>query len=309
MNKAIMPADFAQPAKDFLAYLQQIRFYSSHTTAAYRRDLTKLAISAQTRGLQNWQTVQADTVYQALQDARLAGLSAKSCQRLLSSWRSFFQYQQRHNLRQNNPVAGIQAPKAEKKLPKHLDTEQIKRLLDQAFDPSDPLQVRDQAMLELTYSSGLRLAELASLQVTDIDLPDQTLRVTGKGNKTRQVPMGSKACQALNNWLKQRHLLIKGPTQALFLSQRGQAITPRAIQQRMDKAATKLGVKLHPHMLRHSFASHMLQSSGDLRAVQEMLGHADISTTQVYTHLDYQHLAQVYDQAHPRAHKQGKDDT
>ncbi|MDP6190215.1 MAG: tyrosine recombinase XerC [Gammaproteobacteria bacterium] len=305
MTKAIMPADFAQPAKDFLAYLKQIRFYSAHTTAAYERDLTKLALSAQARGLSDWQTVQTDTIYQALQDARLTGLSAKSCQRLLSSWRSFFQYQQRQNLRHNDPVTGVQAPKADKKLPKHLDTEQVKQLLDQAFDPSEPLQVRDQAMLELTYSSGLRLAELAGLQITDIDLPDQTLRVTGKGNKTRQIPMGSKACQALKNWLKQRHLLVKGPSQALFLSQRGQAITPRAIQQRMDKAAAALGLKLHPHMLRHSFASHMLQSSGDLRAVQEMLGHADISTTQVYTHLDYQHLAQVYDQAHPRAHKQG----
>jgi len=305
MTKAIMPADFAQPAKDFLAYLKQIRFYSAHTTAAYERDLTKLALSAHARGLSDWQTVQTDTIYQALQDARLAGLSAKSCQRLLSSWRSFFQYQQRQNLRHNDPVTGVQAPKANKKLPKHLDTEQVKQLLDQTFDPSEPLQVRDQAMLELTYSSGLRLAELAGLLITDIDLPDQTLRVTGKGNKTRQIPMGSKACQALKNWLKQRHLLVKGPSQALFLSQRGQAITPRAIQQRMDKAAAALGLKLHPHMLRHSFASHMLQSSGDLRAVQEMLGHADISTTQVYTHLDYQHLAQVYDQAHPRAHKQG----
>ena len=305
MTKAIMPADFVQPTKDFLAYLKQIRFYSAHTTAAYERDLTKLALSAHARGLSDWQTVQTDTIYQALQDARLAGLSAKSCQRLLSSWRSFFQYQQRQNLRHNDPVTGVQAPKANKKLPKHLDTEQVKQLLDQTFDPSEPLQVRDQAMLELTYSSGLRLAELAGLLITDIDLPDQTLRVTGKGNKTRQIPMGSKACQALKNWLKQRHLLVKGPSQALFLSQRGQAITPRAIQQRMDKAAAALGLKLHPHMLRHSFASHMLQSSGDLRAVQEMLGHADISTTQVYTHLDYQHLAQVYDQAHPRAHKQG----
>lgn len=309
MSKVIMPAEFAQPAMDFLAYLQQIRFYSSHTTAAYQRDLTKLAISAYDRGLKGWPAVQSDTIYQALQDARLDGLSANSCQRLLSSWRSFFQYQQRNHLRDNNPVAGIQAPKAEKKLPKHLDTEEVKLLLDQAFDHSDPLQVRDQAMLELTYSSGLRLAELANLQVSDIDLADKTLRVTGKGNKTRQLPMGSKACAAINQWLKQRHLLVKNPIQTLFLSQHGRAITPRAIQQRMDKAASALGLKLHPHMLRHSFASHMLQSSGDLRAVQEILGHADISTTQVYTHLDYQHLAQVYDQAHPRAHKQTKDDT
>ena len=307
MARSEMPDVFALQATEFLEYLRQIRFYSEHTTQAYRRDLTKLALSAEERGLKDWQDVQTDTIRQALQDARLAGLGASSCQRLLSSWRSFFQHLQRQGQRKNNPVMGVQAPKASKKLPKHLDTEQIKQLLDQSFDVSDPLQARDQAMLELTYSSGLRLAELASLQITDLDLSDKSLRVTGKGNKTREVPMGGQACKALKIWLKQRHLLIKAPTQALFLSQHGRSISPRSIQLRMDKAAQSLGLKLHPHMLRHSFASHMLQSSGDLRAVQEMLGHADISTTQVYTHLDYQHLAQVYDQAHPRARKQGKD--
>jgi len=307
MARSKLPDCFSVQAMEFLDYLRQIRFYSAHTTDAYRRDLTKLALSAEEHGLKSWQDVQTDTIRQALQDARQAGLGASSCQRLLSSWRSFFQHLQRQGQRKNNPVTGVQAPKASKKLPKHLDTEQIKQLLDQNFDTSDPLQVRDQAMLELTYSSGLRLAELANLQITDLDLTDQTLRVTGKGNKTRQVPMGGQACKALNTWLKQRHLLIKTPTQALFLSQHGRSISPRSIQLRMDKAAQSLGHKLHPHMLRHSFASHLLQSSGDLRAVQEMLGHADISTTQVYTHLDYQHLAQVYDQAHPRARKQGKD--
>lgn len=307
MTRSEMPDSFTVQATEFLDYLRQIRFYSEHTTQAYRRDLTKLALSADTRGLKDWQDVQTDTIRQALQDARLAGLGASSCQRLLSSWRSFFQHLQRQGQRKNNPVTGVQAPKASKKLPKHLDTEQIKQLLDQSFDISDPLQARDQAMLELTYSSGLRLAELASLQITDLDLSDKSLRITGKGNKTREVPMGGQACKALKIWLKQRHLLIKAPTQALFLSQHGRSISPRSIQLRMGKAAQSLGLKLHPHMLRHSFASHMLQSSGDLRAVQEMLGHADISTTQVYTHLDYQHLAQVYDQAHPRARKQGKD--
>ncbi|HCH24927.1 MAG TPA: tyrosine recombinase XerC [Oceanospirillaceae bacterium] len=300
-----MSGCFSAQAIEFLDYLGRIRFYSTHTTNAYRRDLTKLALSAEDRGLTDWQDVQTDTIRQALQDARLAGLGASSCQRLLSSWRSFFQHLQRQGQRKNNPVTGVQAPKAGKKLPKHLDTEQIHKLLDQAFDTSDPLQVRDQAMLELTYSSGLRLAELANLQITDLDLTEQILRVTGKGNKTRQLPMGGQACKALKTWLKQRHLLIKTPTQAVFLSQHGRPISPRSIQLRMDKVAQNLGLKLHPHMLRHSFASHMLQSSGDLRAVQEMLGHADISTTQVYTHLDYQHLAQVYDQAHPRARKKG----
>ncbi len=303
MSIASLPKSFGQPAQDFLNYLHQVRFYSSHTIAAYSRDLCKLADSAQQRQLQDWQQIQTDTIRQALNDARLAGLSAKSTQRLLSSWRSFFTYQQRHHLRDNNPVIGVQAPKGDKKLPKHLDTEQVDHLLDQPIDQSDPLQVRDLAMLELTYSSGLRLSELAGLQLTDIDLQDGSLRVTGKGNKTRLLPLGSQARKALKNWLQQRHLLAKAGAQALFISQRGSSISPRSIQQRMAKMASHQGLKLHPHMLRHSFASHMLQSSGDLRAVQELLGHADISTTQVYTHLDYQHLAQVYDQAHPRARK------
>lgn len=307
MSIASLPKSFGQPAQDFLDYLHQVRRYSSHTVAAYGRDLRKLADSALQRQLHDWQQIQADTIRQGLNDARLAGLSPKSCQRLLSSWRSFFTYQQRHNLRDNNPVTGVQAPKADKKLPTHLDTEQVNHLLDQAIDQSDPLQVRDLAMLELTYSSGLRLSELAGLQLTDVDMKDASLRVTGKGNKTRLLPLGSKAKTAVQNWLKQRHLLIKNANQSLFVSQRGTSITPRSIQQRMAKMATQQGLKLHPHMLRHSFASHMLQSSGDLRAVQELLGHADISTTQVYTHLDYQHLAQVYDQAHPRARKNKSD--
>jgi integrase/recombinase XerC len=307
MSIASLPKSFGQPAQDFLDYLRQVRFYSNHTVAAYGRDLYKLADSAMQRQLNDWQQIQTDTIRQALNDARLAGLSPKSTQRLLSSWRSFFTYQQRHNLRDNNPVTGVQAPKADKKLPKHLDTEQIDHLLEQPIDQSDPLQVRDLAMLELTYSSGLRLSELAGLQLTDVDLQDASLRVTGKGNKTRLLPLGSKAKNAIQNWLKQRHLLTKGGNQSLFISQRGTSITPRSIQQRTAKMATHQGLKLHPHMLRHSFASHMLQSSGDLRAVQELLGHADISTTQVYTHLDYQHLAQVYDQAHPRARKNKSD--
>lgn len=303
MQKPLLPSVFNKPMIEFADYLQQVRFYSKHTAMAYQRDLSKLADSAISRDIANWQAVQADTVRQALNDARLAGLGAKSCQRLLSSWRSFFAHQQRHNLRASNPAVGIAAPKTDKKLPNYLDTDEVNFLLDTPIEPTDPLQVRDRAMLELTYSSGLRLSELANLQLTDVDVADQSVRVTGKGNKVRLLPLGTKAVEILRVWLTSRLLFDKQTTQALFLSQRGGALTPRAIQLRMAKTASLLGIKLHPHMLRHSFASHLLQSSGDLRAVQELLGHADISTTQVYTHLDYQHLAQVYDNAHPRAKK------
>ncbi len=303
MTHPTLPSVFHEPMIGFVAYLQQVRFYSKHTAMAYQSDLTKLARSAVARHITDWQAVQADTIRQALNDARLDGLGAKSCQRLLSSWRSFFAYQQRNNVRRSNPAVGIASPKTDKKLPSYLDTDEVHFLLDAPVDPMDPLQVRDRAMLELTYSSGLRLSELANLQLTDIDLADQSVRVTGKGNKVRLLPLGAKAVQALGLWLKSRLLLDKQATQALFISQRGGGLTPRTIQLRMAKTASILGIKLHPHMLRHSFASHLLQSSGDLRAVQELLGHADISTTQVYTHLDYQHLAAVYDKAHPRAKK------
>ena len=296
-------AAFKEPVDAFIDYQQQVRFYSKHTAMAYRRDLAKLIQSAESRNLSTWQEVQADTIRQALNDARLDGLGAKSCQRLLSTWRSFFAHQQRNGVRKTNPVIGIISPKSSKKLPSYLDTDEVTHLLDGSLDQSDPIQVRDRAMLELTYSSGLRLSELANLQLTDIDLADQSVRVTGKGNKVRLLPLGKQAMESLALWLKSRMQLDKQVSQALFISRRGHSISPRNIQLRMAKMASAMGLKLHPHMLRHSFASHILQSSGDLRAVQELLGHADISTTQVYTHLDYQHLARVYDSAHPRAKK------
>ena len=281
-------------------YLRQVRCYSFHTTVAYRRDLYKLAFTATGQGLQSWSQVGVDTVRNSLNDARLGGLSANSCRRMLSSWRNFYHYLLERGYSQCNPVIDVQAPKVCRTLPKHLDTEQIHQLfLRQHVNGS--LALRDRAMLEITYSSGLRLAELVGLKLTDVDLQDHVLQVTGKGNKVRRVPVGSKAIKALRKWLKERHLLIKQPNQALFLSQRGTPISPRSVQQRMRQVANSQGLQLNPHMLRHSCASHLLQSSGDLRAVQEFLGHADISTTQIYTHLNYQHLAQVYDQSHPRA--------
>ena len=224
---------------------------------------------------------------------------------MLSGWRGFFRYLARDHGYTHNPCTGLRAPKAKKILPNALSPDEASRLMQLPGD--DALAVRDRAIFELLYSSGLRLSELISLAPDDINFSDATVRVTGKGNKTRIVPVGSRALRALQDWLKPRTALIKAGSNALFVSRNGDRLTPRAIQYRMKSWALKLGLNadLYPHQLRHSFASHVLQSSGDLRAVQEMLGHASISTTQVYTHLDFQYLAKVYDAAHPRAKKRG----
>ena len=206
----------------------------------------------------------------------------------------------------HNPVQGVRAPKAKKKLPTTITAESLGDMLDSGA--ADPLEIRDLAMLELFYSSGLRLTELVNLNLAEFESGDRTLVVTGKGSKTRQLPVGKQAFAAVQNWLRVRTGLARPEEQALFVSRRGQRISPRTVQARVDRWARcrSLPQHLHPHMLRHSFASHLLESSGDLRAVQELLGHADISTTQIYTHLDFQHLARVYDDAHPRARKRGK---
>jgi integrase/recombinase XerC len=233
------------------------------------------------------------------------GLSGTSIQRLLSALRAFFDFLLREQRVADNPAIGIRAPKSPRRLPGTLDPDAVAQLLDGAETDADPfLAARDRAMFELLYSSGLRLAELVSLDLVAIDLRAAEVTVTGKGRKTRQVPVGSKALAAIGDWLPHRALALAGSDEgALFVSARGARITPRAVQQRLARAGIVKGVAqhLHPHLLRHSFATHLLESSGDLRAVQELLGHADIATTQVYTHLDFQHLAQVYDQAHPRA--------
>jgi integrase/recombinase XerC len=217
--------------------------------------------------------------------------------------RGFFNYLIRERVIEANPAADIRAPKAAKRLPKTLDVDQVASLL--ARKPADPLSCRDLAMLELLYSSGLRLAELAGLDVTDLDLADHTVRVLGKGSKTRILPVGRQALVALRNWLAERAALAKPGVTALFVGQNGRRLGARAIQLRIRRwaAGSNLGVPVHPHLLRHSFATHLLESSRDLRGVQELLGHADISTTQVYTHLDFQHLARIYDQTHPRARR------
>ena len=217
--------------------------------------------------------------------------------------RSLYRYLLREQKCKQNPAMGVRAPKAGRKLPVTLDVDQMDRLLSMAGN--EPLVLRDRAIMELFYSSGLRLAELGSLDIHDLDCQDSMLEVTGKGNKTRRLPVGRMAMQALVQWLGVRNQLAKPDQAALFVSQRGTRLSLRSIQSRLDLRAREQGCpqKIHPHLMRHSFASHVLESSGDLRAVQELLGHADISTTQIYTHLDFQHLAQVYDKAHPRARK------
>ncbi len=220
---------------------------------------------------------------------------------MLSAWRGFYRYLSRHHGYPDNPCNGMRVPKSPKNLPHALSPDEAARLM--AFDHDDPLSVRDRAMFELFYSSGLRLAELTQLRPEDIHFDEGTVRVQGKGGKTRVVPVGRHALQALQAWLPLREGMLRPGETALFVSLRGCRISPRAVEYRLDAWAARqnLGNHAHPHALRHSFASHVLQSSGDLRAVQEMLGHASISTTQVYTHLDFQHLAKIYDGAHPRA--------
>ncbi len=286
------------------AYLEELavqRRLSPHTCAGYGRDLARLIEHAGERPLD---ALAAADIRRAMAQLHGRGLSGRSLARLLSAWRSFFRWMVRHRHLASNPCQGLRAPKAAKALPAALSPDQARALLD--AQAGDGLEVRDKAMFELFYSSGLRLSELAGLDVrAGADLRAGEVQVTGKRNKTRTVPVGAKAREALAGWLEQRAAIARPDEPALFVSRRGTRLSVRMIQLRLERWATRqgLGVRVHPHVLRHSFASHVLQSSGDLRAVQEMLGHANISTTQVYTHLDFQHLAKVYDAAHPRAKK------
>jgi len=287
----------------FLDYLRYERRLSPNTLSNYSRDLERIQDWCAEQNLQSWKCLTPHQVRAYISQRHRSGISGKSLQRELSSLRSLFKYLLREGEVENNPAQGIRAPKTVRKLPPTLDADQLGALLETASD--DPLEIRDLAMIELFYSSGLRLSELVSINMGDIDREDATLEVTGKGNKSRRVPVGRKALEALQAWGKVRPLLAQAVEPALFVSKRGTRIHPRTIEQRLKRWAMKQGANrnIHPHMLRHSFASHLLESSGDLRAVQELLGHADISTTQIYTHLDFQHLAQVYDNAHPRAKK------
>jgi len=289
-----------------LAHLQHERRLSKHTLSGYRRDLERVAAWCEEQQIEAWKLLTPQHIRTYIGQRFRQGISGKSLQRELSSIRALYHYLQREQLVDNNPAQGIRAPKTEHLLPATLDADQLSAMLD--TDTSDPLELRDLAMMELFYSSGLRLAELISVNVNDIDTGDGSLEVTGKGGKQRQVPVGRKALQAIADWLQVRPQLAKADEIALFVSKRGTRIHRRTVETRLKQWAQIHGAnqKLHPHMLRHSFASHILESSSDLRAVQELLGHADISTTQIYTHLDFQHLAKVYDSAHPRAKKRKK---
>jgi integrase/recombinase XerC len=285
----------------FLHHLQTERRLAENTRKHYRRDLEELYTWCREIGVHDWARLDTGHVRQYAARAHRRGLSGRSIQRRLSALRSFYNYLLRERAVTTNPGLDVRAPRSDRVLPDTVSVDDISQLLDGV--KGDGLVVRDLAMLELLYSSGLRLAELVALDLVDIDRREQIVRVTGKGAKTRVVPVGRHALVALEAWLRIRPA---APDEtAMFTGRSGRRLGARAVQQRISRLARARGLpgKLHPHTLRHSFASHLLESSGDLRAVQELLGHADISTTQIYTHLDFQHLAQVYDQAHPRARK------
>ncbi|MBE9525451.1 MAG: tyrosine recombinase XerC [Proteobacteria bacterium] len=289
--------------ENFIHYLKVERQLSPHTLTNYQRDLNQAIEYFNEQDIHSWLGIEIHQYRAYIARQHRKNLSGKTIQRQLSSLRRLYEYLIKEQLASNNPLKGLKAPKTGRKLPKAPGIEQIEHLLQN--NDQDLLHIRDRAMFDLIYSSGLRLSELTGIDCIDIKLQDKQLRVLGKGNKERELPIGRKAIEALEKWLKVRGNLAKSDEQALFVSRFGTRITQRGVQQRLQKLAIDQGlpIHLHPHMLRHSFASHLLESSGDLRAVQELLGHADISTTQIYTHMDFQHLAEVYDKAHPRAHK------
>jgi len=291
--------DWLQRFDEHLAH----RNLSPHTRENYARDLTVLKDFCAKQKLGDWAVLDVHHVRAFVSQRHRQGLSPKSLQRVLASIRSFYLFLQGEGIAKKNPAEGVRAPKAAKRLPDTLDADQMARLLQIPGDDAET--VRDRAIMELLYSSGLRLAELISVKLTDIDLGQGLVTVTGKGNKTRIVPVGRMALDAIKAWLKVRGELAKPEDQDLFVSVRGGPLSPRSVQARLKHWGKVQGVQqgIYPHLLRHSFASHVLESSGDLRAVQELLGHANISTTQIYTHLDFQHLAKTYDAAHPRARK------
>ena len=285
----------------FERHLGTERRLSSHTVLAYRRDLAALLDWCSRSGIADWPSLDHQHIRSFAARSHARGLAGRSIQRRLAAVRSFFSFLQREGVLQRNPALDVRAPKAAKHLPHTLDVDQMAQLL--ARKPNGALEVRDLALMELFYSSGLRLSELTGLTLRNLDLTSAQVRVMGKGSKERIVPVGSAARKALSRWLTARTGLAAAGEEAVFVGRNGAALGPRAVQLRVAAMARAAGLPqhLHPHMLRHSFATHLLESSRDLRGVQELLGHANISTTQVYTHLDFQHLARTYDQAHPRA--------
>ncbi len=284
-------------------FLQTLQHLSVHSRKAYQRDLGVLLKFVHTHDVQKWSELDGRQMRNFVAWRHRQGIGGRSLQRNLSAARAFYRYLIDEGIAQHNPAEGVQAPKSQKRLPKLLDTDQASQLVE--INDEEPLAIRDKAILELMYSSGLRLSELVMLDMDNLDLVDAVVTVVGKGKKARAIPVGKHAQKAIKNWLNIRDKMTSEDEVAVFVSKRGTRISRRSIQQRLKQWAIKQGLINHvnPHMLRHSFASHLLESSGDLRAVQELLGHADISTTQVYTHLDFQHLANVYDDAHPRAYR------
>ena len=297
----------SQRIDEFVRHLEFERRLSRLTCKHYRRDLDALASWCDEVDAARWRDLDAEHFRAWSAACYRRGLASSSIQRRLSAARTFFRYLLREKHVNRNPVQSVSAPKAAKRLPGNLDADRMARLLEIPGD--SPIVCRDRAILELLYSSGLRLQELTDLELGQVDLADRTVRVTGKGNKDRVVPVGRKAAVAVAGWLKVRGDMASDAETALFVSARGGRLSQRAVQARVKYWARRQGIdtRVYPHLFRHSFATHLLESSHDLRGVQELLGHANISTTQVYTHLDFQHLAQIYDKAHPQAKVKSKD--
>jgi integrase/recombinase XerC len=301
----VHPAAQEQVAR-FERHLRHERRLSPHTLSNYRREINAAIAHCDRRGITDWHALRQADIRLLAAEAHRRGLAGRSVQRRLSALRTFFHFLIREGVLKANPAVDVRAPKSRRILPHTLDVDQVAHVLD--APGGDWLAIRDRAMMELFYSAGLRLAELVGLDLSDVDLAAGEARVTGKGNKTRLTPVGRKAVEALSAWLEARPARCDDTQAALFVSRYGDRISRRGVQSRLQHWNLKngLNLRLHPHALRHSFASHLLESSGDLRAVQELLGHANLTTTQIYTHLDFQHLAQVYDKAHPRARKKGR---
>ena len=286
---------------EYLVFVSQVKNLSENTTKSYERDLKKLYLFLEKLNITNYSDIKEEICSAWIGDLYSQNNKPKSIQRHLSSAKGFFRFLKKNNLISSSPFELVTAPKSSNTLPDVLSPEDVEQLLN--FKPSNTIEIRDMAIVELMYSSGLRVSETVNINISDFEENMSFLRVIGKGSKTRLVPMGRFAINAINNWLNEREK-ISNNTDALFLNSKGSRISVRSIQLRLKKMAIKQGLPpVHPHMLRHSFATHMLESSGDLRTIQELLGHSSLSTTQIYTKLDYQHLAKIYDKSHPRAKK------
>ena len=286
---------------EYLVFVSQVKNLSENTTKSYERDLKKLYLFLEKLNVTNYSDIKEEICSAWIGDLYSQNNKPKSIQRHLSSAKGFFRFLKKNNLISSSPFELVTAPKSSNTLPEVLSPEDVEQLLN--FKPSNTIEIRDMAIVELMYSSGLRVSETVNINISDFEENMSFLRVIGKGSKTRLVPMGRFAINAINNWLNEREK-ISNNTDALFLNSKGSRLSVRSIQLRLKKMAIKQGLPpVHPHMLRHSFATHMLESSGDLRTIQELLGHSSLSTTQIYTKLDYQHLAKIYDKSHPRAKK------